>query len=304
MQVCKALSGAFALMLLPHFAAPALAQAWLQETGSYYFKVSASYLSADEEFNFEGDRKPVLNEDGSKMNTSFRDISLTAYLEYGWKDYLTLVASVPYKIVTTMETRASGFRIEPTNGGLGDFLIALRAPLLRKPFVLSVQGGLKLPLGYEQDPDNDGAPLGTGEVDAEFQLLYGQSLWPIPAYISAGFGYRIRGGSGTRDLATVGAIGGLNDEIFYNVEAGYTLGRVFVKLRFDALQSTEDPPDLSGGGSRLEVVAGDQDVYKLTPELDYNFNENFAISTELFHIFAGANTVAGPAVSVAVVFKR
>lgn len=316
MQVVKILVGIAALVLVP--AGTVLAQAWPQNPGGYYFKVSGSYLSTDEEFNFNGDRKPVLNEDGSKMDTSFRDISFSAYLEYGWLDYLTIVASVPFKIVTSKETRSLGglspTRNELTNGGLGDLFLGARTPLLRRPFVLSVQGGVKLPLGYEQNPDNEGPPLGTGEVDAEFALLYGQSLWPLTAYISAGAGYRLRGGSGARDLATVGAIGGLNDEIFYNVEVGYTAGPVFFKVRFDGLQNTEDPPDLSGagtinplpggGGSRIEVVAGDQNVFKLTPGITYSVGENVALSAELFHTLAGKNTVTGTAVSLGVVYAR
>ena len=169
-----------------------------------------------------------------------------------------------------------------------------------------MQAGIKVPLGYEQNPDNGGPPLGTGEADAEVQLLYGQSLWPIPAYVSAGAGYRFRGGSGARDLATVGAIGGLNDEIFYHVEAGYTAGQVFLKLRLDALLNTEDPPDLSpeaqmtASGSPIEVVAGDQDIIKLTPGVTYTVGGNVALNVELFHTLSGKNTVTGTAISLGV----
>ena len=307
MQLVKILGAAVALLLAPRFAGEALAQAWLQAVDGYYFKVSASFLSTDEAFDFRGDRTPVF-EDSAKTDTSFRDISFSAYLEYGVTDYLTLVASVPFKIVTSKET-SMGIRNVRTNGGLGDLFIAARTPILKNPAV-SVQAGIKVPLGYEQNPDNGGPPLGTGEADAEVQLLYGQSLWPIPAYVSAGAGYRFRGGSGARDLATVGAIGGLNDEIFYHVEAGYTAGQVFLKLRLDALLNTEDPPDLSpeaqmtASGSPIEVVAGDQDIIKLTPGVTYTVGGNVALNVELFHTLSGKNTVTGTAISLGVVYTR
>lgn len=297
---------ALTIAILSFSLSSAAAQAWLQPAGSYYFKFSSSYLSTEEEFNFKGDRQPIFAEDLSRMDTSFRDISFTAYLEYGLSPNLTIVGSVPFKILTAKETRSPSpafplLRNERTNGGLGDVFAGARVPVLRRPFALSVQAGVKIPLGYEKEPDNEGPPLGSGEVDAEVQLLYGQSLYPIPAYLSAGVGYRVRGGE-------------LHDEILYSAEGGYTFGALSLKLRFDGLQSTEDPPDIGGatlttplpggGGAVNNVIVGDQDVFKLTPGVTYAFDENFSVSGELFHTLAGKDTVAGTAVSIGLVFSR
>ena len=45
------------------------------------------------------------------------------------------------------------------------------------------------------DYDEDKSPTpGTGEVDYDVKLLFGRSLYPLPAYASADVGYCFRGG--------------------------------------------------------------------------------------------------------------
>ena len=78
--------------------------------------------------------------------------------------------------------------------GFADLTVSGRYALLDASFVVSLQGGVKLPLGYQEQPDNDGAPLGTGDVDFEGHLLVGKSLFPIPAYLTGSIGYRCRTG--------------------------------------------------------------------------------------------------------------
>lgn len=63
--------------------------------------------------------------------------------------------------------------------GFADLTVSGRYALLDAPFVVSLQGGVKQPLGYEEQPDNDGAPLGTGDGDFEAHLLVGKSLFPL-----------------------------------------------------------------------------------------------------------------------------
>jgi hypothetical protein len=287
-------------------AADSLAGAWVKPQGGYYFKISTSYFETTEEYNFLGDQQEIFAENALTSNTSFRDFSITTYLEYGLFDALTLVGTVPFKILTSKESEllAPGFpsrRITRTNGGLGDLRVALRTPIIRRPVVLSVQGGVKIPLGYEKEPDNDGPPLGTGDVDGELHILYGQSLYPVPAYIAASAGYRLRGGT-------------LNDEWVYTAEAGYTLGPVFAKLSFDVLRNTEDPPDIAGatvinplpggGGAVPEIIVGDQDVSKISPSLSYAVSGSLSLTAEAFHVLGGKNTVAGTTFSLGLVYER
>jgi hypothetical protein len=124
-------------------------------------------------------------------------------------------------------------KIEQT-AGVGDITLGVRTLLLSEPLVMSLQTAVELPWFYERTSDDDGPPLGTGDLDIETHLLVGQSLEHLPGYVTAALGYRHRGGR-------------LNDEILFSVEAGYAPpGRWLVKIVADGLRNRSTPPDLLG----------------------------------------------------------
>jgi hypothetical protein len=266
--------------------------------GEHFFKLTGNYLNTTEEFNSDGDRQALSSDDGLGTVTSFREVSVVAYVEYGLTDHLTLVANAPFKVLTT-ETVEETKEDSQSNGGLGDLNVYLRLPVVQRSFAVSVQPGFKIPLGYEKNPDNDGPALGTGEIDGEISLIAGFSLYPLPAYVTAGAGYRMRGGD-------------YNDEIIFGFEGGATVGRLFMKLRFEGLQNESEPaesPDESGastgdGGGINDVIIGDQDTYKLLPTISYLFRDTFEITAEVYHTFAGRNTLAGTTFAMGIVLKR
>jgi hypothetical protein len=278
--------------------ADASGQAWLQERGGYFFKLTGGYLYTTEEFNAAGDRQDLSADDDLKTVTSFRDVSVVAYVEYGVTDHLTLVANAPFKVLTTESVEGSR-EDSQSNGGLGDLEVYLRLPVVQRSFAVSVQPGLKIPLGYERTPDNDGPALGTGEIDGMIDLIAGLSLYPLPGYVSAGVGYRARGGD-------------FDDEIVFGAEGGATIGRLFIKLRFEGLQnesgSTESPDEAAaspaGGGGINDLIIGNQDAYKLLPTISYLFSDTFEVTAEAYHTFAGKNTLAGTTFAAGIVLKR
>jgi hypothetical protein len=263
------------------------AQAWGQPRAGYFAKASASYLFTREEFSVEGDKQEIAADDPRITNAWFRDLSFYGYLEYGLGDKFTLVSSVPVKILTSEFTQNPGGglpsrRVRLNNSGLGDLWVSTRSPIRAEPFAFTLQGGIKIPL-YEQPPDEGFLtvpPLGTGSVDAEIGMYFGKSLYPLPAYFSGGVAYRWRGGE-------------VHDEIPFNIEGGYTYGRLFAKLRLDGVQNTEEP-----GGS---VIAGDEDYLKLSPTIAYNITGRFTLAFEMFHTMRGKNTLAGTVYSLGVV---
>lgn len=282
------------------------AGAWVQQKGGYYLKFSTAYLATTEEFNHEGRRLAILEEQPAFDDASFRDLNLTGYLEYGLSQRLTLIASLPFKTLRAERTvRIGGGLLEQreiaNTAGLADVALSLRHALLSSPLALSLQGGLKLPLGYEKQPANDGPPLGTGSPDGEFHLLLGKSLYPLPVYLSSGLGYRRRGGR-------------LHDEVLYTFELGYTLGPVLFKLALDGLKNTSPPPDISGrlvlnplpggGGTLPELIAGDQDVVKFNPAIIYTFRPGLDLQGEILYIAAGKNTLSGTIYSLGIVFSH
>lgn len=277
------------------------AGAWVQRKHAYYFKLSASYLYTTKEFNHEGERLDIFQERIIYEDTAFRDFAVTAYAEYGLFERLTLVTTLPFKILTSQRTEIIGggllARIATLHTvGLSDLSVAGRYAFLNGPFALSFQGGMKIPLGYEDKPADDGSPLGTGDVDLEGHLLFGQSLFPHPAYLTGSIGYRWRTGP-------------LHDQILVTAEGGYSIGRVLIKVSFDGLKSTIAPPDIvgqpvttplpGGGGALPNIIEGDQDIFKINPSVIYNLTDRIAAQGEILHIVAGKNTVAGTTFSLA-----
>ena len=161
-----------------------------------------------------------------------------------------------------------------------------------------MQSGVKVPLGYDDQPDNDGPRLGSGDLDAEIHLLVGRSLHPLHAYVSGGVGYRRRGGR-------------LNDEVLYAVEGGYAKGPLLFKTMLDGVMNTKAPPDIygrpvvtplpGGGGALPDLVVGDQDVFKVIPALIYTLRPGLSLQAELIHTLAGKNTLSGTQLAVGVV---
>lgn len=268
------------------FATNAPGQAWVQKEDGYFFKLAASYLATDEMFNFQGNRTPLFAEDSAKSDGTYKEFAITAYLEYGINERLTFVGNLPFKIVSNQFIEnlppLDPREVTLSNGGVSDLTVSLRTQMLEKP-ALSLQGGVKIPLGYEQNPDNAGPRLGTGKVDAEVNLFGGVSFWPVPAYASGGIGYRWRGGAE------------FHNEYLFNIETGYMLRRLFMKVRFEGTKNVEDlartQPDASA--SERQDNIGDQDLYKLLPTGTYRFTAGFSVTVEAYFSFAGKNTVDG-----------
>jgi hypothetical protein len=156
-------------------------------------------------------------------------------------------------------------------------------------------------MGYERIPENDGAALGTGEIDGEGYFLLGKSLYPLPVYLTGGVGYRRRGGL-------------LKDEYLYLAELGISSRSILFKVTVDGVKNRGTPPDLygsliisplpGGGGVFPSILYGDQDYFKITPGIIYRFKDNWAFQLEAIHIAAGKNIISGTTYSLGIVLQR
>jgi len=274
------------------------AGAWTQNIGGYYFKFETSYLKTTKEFNHNGKKLDILEEQFIYKNASFRDISLRFYGEYGLFENLTVIGKIPFKIYTTqyfLNDLYSQGEVSRNTAGLGDLRVLLKYGLLNQPFALSVQGGTKIPMGYDKHPENDVPRLGTGEIDFEGMLLAGVSLHPFPLYISGGVGLNKRSSP-------------LHDEIVYHLESGYSLEKWFFKLYFNGIKNTETPPDLyggeiqlplpGGGGVTPDYMFGDIDLNQISFTISRELQEGMSIEATLFHILSGKNTISGQTFSM------
>ena len=295
------------------------AGAWTQAPGGLYFKIAGLAFRSQEYLDTAGDRQ-ARAEKPSMEELSDRNIS--AYLEYGLWEHLTLVASLPYKRLVYKKTEVKVFksdvldttitRIHPDEilTGLADLELRLRWRLLLDPAVSLALGG-KFPLGYKMGQDGndsldagglglgpsplDGAragtdskiPLGTGEKDIDMRLLVGKSLYPFPGYLTSTVGYRKRGGI-------------FSDEFFYGLEAGVTYKRLLVKGVVERMRTMGD----CGATGQAGSLIGDQDILKVSPGLIWSLSKHLKIGVELFHIAAGCNTAAGTTYALGLAFKR
>jgi len=297
----------FMLIILFVFIAgrESFAGAWTQKKKGYFFKISWNYLLTSREYNFKGEIIPLFRDLEVYQDAEFEDINLTIYLEYGLRERLTLIANLPIKQTTSRRIEESLYfgarEFSRTTRGFSDLTLGLRTQLINLPVAFSIQGDVKIPLGYDTTPDNDGPTLGTGEVDFDGWLLIGKSLYPLPVYTTGGIGYRTRGGR-------------FHDEILYNLEVGINPGNWLFKVTFDGIRNTTTPPDLygrtlilplpGGGGVTPEVQFGDQNIYKLIPGIIYQFKKGWAVQAEVIHVLGGVNTIAGTTFSLGLVLLK
>lgn len=290
-MTATALAASLVLVALSH--STAVGGAWVQKKRGYFFKLTGGYLYTTEEFDSSGAVQNIREGDEGITNTSYKEVSLTGYLEYGLTDRITMVANLPFKIVTSKRTEASTSDgpmrdIEVVTGGLSDLTLSARLLLAGRATPLSIQAGVKLPLGYDAAPPNEGAPLGSGEVDVEGHVMAGAGLWPIRAYVTGQIGYRIRSGSG------------IADEYLFQVEGGFTPGNWLAKVTLEGGYSAETPGDQESS----TVSVTNQDILKIIPTVAYRFHSRFAVGAEVFHTVSGRNTVTGTTYAAGIVFRH
>ena len=116
--------------------------------------------------------------------------------------------------------------------------------------------------------------------------MIGRSLYPFPGYVTGEVGYRVRGGV-------------FSNEMFYSLEAGFTLNRFLIKGFASGIRT-------SGKCVITDEVGliGDQNVFKISPGVIYRLSPRLELSLDLIHIATGCNTTAGQTVLFGVAIKR
>ncbi len=279
------------------------AGAWVQKKNGYYLRIYSSYLFATEEFNYQGDQQELFEEHLGYRDNYFRDISLIIYSEYGLTNYFTFIGELPFKSLTTKRTVASFYGGDEiaTTSGFADLGLSGKLAILENPLAISIQAGVRIPLGYSKEPQNNGPRLGSGEMSYEGHILLGTNFYPLPMYLSGSVGYRYRTGE-------------LHDEVIITAELGYTLGPIFIKTYVESLRNVVTPPDLygqeivtplpGGGGVIPDIVIGDQHLTKVIPSITYNINESLGLQFEIIKPISGRNTINGTTYSVGIILHN
>lgn len=255
------------------------AGAWTMPKGKMYARVALNYYEADQNYDGDGDRIDFDN------NGDFYDVNGSVYLEYGVLNRLTLIANTTYKYL-----EYENDDLISDSYGMGDIDVAARYLLLGSgTYALSVQGLLKIPEAYDEADD---VPLGNGQFDVEFRLLYGQSLYPlIPGYCNAEVGYRFR-----REEPA--------DEFRYLLELGIDMtANSYARVKLDGILgigNEKQELDMSGN----PTVTNDFDLAKLDVCIGYKISEAYGIELAYTPSVYGENTAVGTTWTIAVVFRK
>lgn len=200
------------------FAASAAEAQWPRGKGKGYLQASIGHGSADRGYDADGVSGPL----GSAADPQkYEESGLYLYGEYGLGPRLTVIGSTYAK---RLEVSTATDRTQTK--GVADLMIKIRyAALQRGNLVVSTEGGLRVPTGYDEAA---APPLGSGEFDVTFGVSSGLSLHPTPGYISSSLGMRLRGGIVT-------------NEIYAHVEGGvFPHPKLLLRGRLDLIESTSD----------------------------------------------------------------
>ena len=246
--------------------------AWTQPKGTQYNKFALNLFWSTHSYDLDCDFVLLSN------NGEFQDLNLSWYQEYGLLETFTLITSIPYKYV-----RYEDDSLVSDTWGAGDMDLGGKILLIEKPLVMSLQAMMKVPLGYDKD---EVVPIGNGQVDAELRLLFGKSLYPLPAYAGLEIGYRVRGEDPS-------------DEIRYLAEFGYTFFPWFsARVKLDGT--------LSAGNGKVErlslnrTLTNKYDLGKLEVTGSFKIRENLFIEGTWTPTLYGENTSHGHNFSLAV----
>ena len=245
-----------AIVILIIFCSGLYAQGgWTREKGQYFVKTDISHLSSDSYYN------PL----GTNLKTTvFSQTSVNFYGEYGLKDRLTLITSMPL-------LRRNAFETSEPVYGIGDLKLELKYRLL-KSFPLAISVAPEIPTGRsnafasnKSDPtDKINLPTGDGEFNVWTTLAASGSVGKVYSSIYGSYNYRTKyKGLSFVDLYQIGFEVGVNPikDLWFNTK---------VRAQFSTGESKH--PDLG-------FVRGDGTTYTLiSAEAFYKFSSKWGLS--------------------------
>jgi hypothetical protein len=183
---------------LSTIAGQAYAGAWTQDKGHAQLITTGTYYTADTLWDNNGNKR---------TQPAYSKYELSPYLEYGWRDDITIGGSLSLQHTSQDGTAGSGSQ---TNWGLGDSEFFLRKRLWQgKGFVVSAEPMVKLP--SPQSAARDLPQLGGSHGDVGIGLNggYGFSAYGLDHFADIDTQYRHRLGT-PNDQVKIGATLGVS----------------------------------------------------------------------------------------------
>lgn len=264
-----------ALACVPHDAA---AGPWARKPGSAYVQLGGTTLGYDRIYNDASEKAPA----GGKV----RDNVAQLFADVGVLPGFTVTAMAPL-VSISFEPGAGG---DLSNSGFGDLELGARYTFLeRDGYAVAAALDLRLPTGDSDDPN--GLLTGDGEVTAVPGILAGRSFHPLPLYVTAGFGYGLRGGR-------------YSDDLRYSLEAGYGLweSTVTVILLFSGQTPLDQKPTVPSKAGDLGLDSNNRAFAAIIPKIFLRPGGPWAVSLSYATAFGGRNVGAGAVLGAGVAY--
>ena len=242
------------------------AGAWTLPEGKVYDKVSVNRYTSEPEFT---------------------DANLGNYIEYGLTDTLSIINSIYYKQIRNTFT-ISGTTTTTTTTGISDIEIGLKHKLAEGPNgIFSQQLLVKIPGAYDK---NSILPLGNGQVDVEYRVLYGLSLWRwFPGYANFEAGYRYRAEAPS-------------DEFRYLAEIGTDItNRLYARVKLDGIRSMNNA-DSTANITGNPTTGPQFDLQKLDTALGYKLTDAWGLEFGYTPTLYAKYTAKGTTYSVGIIY--
>jgi len=155
--------------------------------------------------------------------------------------------------------------------------------------VLAPYASLKLPTGYDT---NNNPALGTGKADLELRLLAATSLHPVPVYLGAELGYRLRGGP-------------FSNQIPYLFEVGVTPHqKLFTKVYLSGTNTLISDGGNTDAMDSMSMQVSEGDFTKVGFNAAVNAYGPVWVDFLFETIFTGKNTGAGTSLGIGLSLSR
>jgi hypothetical protein len=267
--------------------------AWLRAQGGYYGKVALLWLTAEQEFDLEGNRRGVFSDTLTFSDGQFGMTDIILYGELGITDWLTGVASTNYLVaVREARFRHSGRDTTLSSSGLGDVWLGARFQVLDStwPVLATTTLSMKVPTGSP----SQSIPLGTGVVDYELSVAVARGFTILDAM--EGYG-QLSGGFRLRNAAS--------NEFNYAVETGINVTKfLMAQLTFDGVISTADFTSGAVTHSVVRALVNEQSYARWNLAVIYNSSPTLDLLAAYNKHIAGRNSLAGSSFSIGIAWKR
>jgi len=268
-----------AVTFLTVWSSDARAGAWARSRGEAYAKASISYLKAEEMFDDSGELRPPFDP-ALYARPRYVERGSALYVEYGLFDALTLLGSLPLKLVDQDAEGLSGAGdLHGEAFGFGDLHLGARLPLHRGRWAAAIEPDLKIPLRGAPETASSEPALSTGFTDFGASFCLGASMPRVRGYGQGSIGYRIRAGRTA-------------EEEYWDFEVGFEPAHVLrVRFRYDGVHSERERFGGAAGTDAPVPGVGEQDFHRIAPTLAVSLGGNNEVSVTWRGVVDGRSTL-------------